>query len=104
MIERRLFEALAAVRTAGIKPEDFASREEVLSVLSLLSVQLAQAREPSERVLGEAAAGFKCILTLDESSDEFNERAELLARFGFICWRHSRLLGRSAEAEEWLEK
>jgi len=104
VIERRLFEALAAVRTAGIKPEDFASREEVLSVLSLLSVQLAQAREPSERVLGEAAAGFKCILTLDESSDEFNERAELLARFGFICWRHSRLLGRSAEAEEWLEK
>ena len=85
------------VSDVSLGPDD-----ETLSVLSLLASDLNAEVEPSRRVLGEAEGAFTLLGAANIREDEYGEVGELLGRFAFICWRHSRYLNSPRESQQWL--
>ncbi len=75
-----------------------------LELLSLLSVRLLKEPGASRAVQDEAQNAFRRVQDLALEEDQFGEREELLCRFSFLAWRHSRSLGDANVANMWLER
>jgi len=78
------------------------STDDLISVLSLQSCDLARAAGPSLAVLEEAKNALASMPAI--SPDEFGEATELRCRFAFIVWRHCRALGMARQSQEWIRR
>ncbi len=78
--------------------------DEVLNALSVLGNELAEDGSPSHEVLRLAQSAFHWLSKRQLPEEQFGEVSELLSRFAFLAWRHSRRLEGALASQTWAER
>jgi hypothetical protein len=76
----------------------------LLCALSVLSNDLADERSASRYALQLAESAFHLLSKRHPQEEEFGELSELLCRFAFLAWRHSRRLDGALASQIWAER